>query len=366
MDVRSVVSRLLLGVAMAGVVAVIVFVGVPWLTSSASEPEPRALSSDEIVEQVLGPQAEEVVEAVDGMVLRGGAPEHPVMGLLGSSAEKGEAEAEVGEVPAPLSPQEVAGAISEFVRVASAPGDEFDEDDPARTGAESEPEGVVEAPAPVAPEARQPEVTAVDEPEAAPADETTGSVSPAKAPLAAVAVPASVDASIGGELPGIPLEAGIPEPGMELTAADGEPRDDARATAEVATPSGGHRERRAHEAGQVGQPQAGLPPLQEGVVVPYSLRGVMGYRLPLVSRQEVPDQVVSGVLIPGHTTYVILRQGEWELTGLSAAEVELLRLAAERAEGAEAEELAQGADDTESRGWRPFDLFRRKDPRGTR
>ena len=79
----------------------------------------------------------------------------------------------------------------------------------------------------------------------------------------------------------------------------------------------------------------------------------MGYRLPLVSRQEVPDQVVSGVLIPAHTTYVILRPGEWELTGLSAAEIELLRKVAGKA--------AAGADDGEPRGWRLFDLFRRKD-----
>ena len=80
----------------------------------------------------------------------------------------------------------------------------------------------------------------------------------------------------------------------------------------------------------------------------------------------MPDQVVSGVLIPGHTTYVILRQGEWELTGLSATEVELLRQAAERVERAGTEELAPGADDTESRRWRPFDVFRRKDRGGTR
>lgn len=370
MEVRSVVSRLLLGVAMTGVVALIVFVGAPWLTSP--EPEPRPPSSDEIVEQVLGPQAERAMEAVDGMVLRAEAPEHPVMGLSGSAAEKAEAQGEAGELPAPLSADEVAGAMSEFVRVASAPGDEFDEDDPGTVGTQSEPEGVVEAPAPVEPaipEVGQPEVVAVEEPEAAAVDETAGSVSPAEAPLAAVAVPETVDASMndravglespdGGELPEIPLEAGSPEPDVELTAAD-----DAPAVAEVATPSGGPRERRAHEAGQAGQPQAGLPPLPEGVVVPHSLRGVMGYRLPLVSRQEVPDQVVSGVLIPGHTTYVILRQGEWELVGLSAEEIELLRQAAERAE---TEELAEGADEAEPRGWRPFDVFRRKDRGGTR
>ena len=54
------------------------------------------------------------------------------------------------------------------------------------------------------------------------------------------------------------------------------------------------------------------------VLVPETLRGVMGYRLPLVSRQQVPGQVVSGVLIPAHTTYVILKPGHWELVGAVA------------------------------------------------
>ena len=146
------------------------------------------------------------------------------------------------------------------------------------------------------------------------------------------------------------------ESGTELPAAVNRAMEDAPVIAEAATPSGGPRRNRAHEAGQVGQPQTGLPPLPQGVVVPHSLRGVMGYRLPLVSRQEVPDQVVSGVLIPGHTTYVILRPGEWELTGLSAEEIEVLRQAAEAAE-----KVGEGDDDGESRRWRIFDVFRRKD-----
>lgn len=336
MEVRKVVSRVLLGVAMTVAVAVVVFVGVPWLTSPA--PQPSSLSSDEIVEQVLGTQAEDGAETVEGMALRVEAPEHPVMGWVGSAAEKPEAQAEMegqadaGELPAPLSADEVAAAMSEFVRVASAPGDEFDADD-------AESAGDVEAPAPVAPEvpaAGEPEVAAGEEPKAAPVDGAAVSGSAAEKPAAAA---------------------------VEGEAVPAETTDDAPAVAEVATPSGGPREPRAHEAGQAGQSQAGLPPLPEGVVVPYSLRGVMGYRLPLVSRQEVPDQVVSGVLIPGHTTYVILRQGEWELTGLSAEEIEVLRQAAERAE---AEALTQGADETESRGWRPFDVLRRRDRGGTR
>jgi len=88
------------------------------------------------------------------------------------------------------------------------------------------------------------------------------------------------------------------------------------------------------------------------VVVPRILRGLRGYRLPLVSRQEVPGQVVSGVLIPAHTTYVILQPGHWELVGLSPAEVEALRVAA-----AKAGKPAQS--EPPSRRWNPLRLFRR-------
>ena len=97
------------------------------------------------------------------------------------------------------------------------------------------------------------------------------------------------------------------------------------------------------------------PPLVErpgAVLVADTLRGVMGYRLPLVSRQEVPGQVVSGVLIPAHITYVILQPGRWELVGLSPAEVEALRAAARADEPA-------GQSERPARGWNPLRLFRR-------
>ena len=105
----------------------------------------------------------------------------------------------------------------------------------------------------------------------------------------------------------------------------------------------------APEARQAGPLPPGLPSLP--VLVPDTLRGVMGYRLPLVSRQQVPAQVVSGVLIPAHTTYVILQPGYWELVGLSPAEVEALRAATNADEPAESQPPA--------RGWNPLRLFRR-------
>lgn len=66
-------------------------------------------------------------------------------------------------------------------------------------------------------------------------------------------------------------------------------------------------------------PKAATP---QRAVVSKTPRGVMGYRLPLVSRQQVPDQVVSGVLIPAHKTYVILKPGYWELVDSTEGEVE--------------------------------------------
>ena len=103
------------------------------------------------------------------------------------------------------------------------------------------------------------------------------------------------------------------------------------------------------------------PPAQ-AVVVGRTLRGVMGYRMPLVTRQAVPDQVVSGVLIPAHTMFVILKPGYWELTGLTPEDVHLLRDAAARAE---AEALApQPAPKPVKRGWNPLRLFRKRQPPG--
>ena len=108
--------------------------------------------------------------------------------------------------------------------------------------------------------------------------------------------------------------------------------------------------------GQAGSPHPGLPPQEAArpVVVPATLRGIMGYRMPLVSRQGVPDQVVSGVLIPAHTTFVILKPGHWELVGLEPVEVERLR------DGARHE--SEPGVVPRRRGWNPLNLFRRQAP----
>ena len=169
------------------------------------------------------------------------------------------------------------------------------------------------------------------------------------------------------ELAEAPDELGETEP-----AIAGEP-----SAAESPTPSGAAVESEGTWTGQAGDGhrqagdghrQAGLPPESvpepevvaepgaageakknpQPVVVPETLRGVMGYRMPLVSRQGVPDQVVSGVLIPAHTAFVIVKPGYWELVGLEPGEVERLRGPAKR----EAEPVR--------RGWNPFRLFRKR------
>ena len=122
-----------------------------------------------------------------------------------------------------------------------------------------------------------------------------------------------------------------------------------RPAAEVSDASAGRAETLERGDGQAGTPQP-YP-----ATVPDTLRGVMGYRLPLVSRQELPDQVVSGVLIPAHTTYVILKPGYWELVGLSPEDVNALRLAVERAKAAQRAARPEPA----GRGWNPFRLFKR-------
>ena len=66
---------------------------------------------------------------------------------------------------------------------------------------------------------------------------------------------------------------------------------------------------------------------------------------------------MSGVLIPAHTTFVILRGGEWELVDLAPDEVKRLKDAAE---------AAAAPPETEPppvrRSWNPLRLFRRQTP----
>jgi hypothetical protein len=42
------------------------------------------------------------------------------------------------------------------------------------------------------------------------------------------------------------------------------------------------------------------------------------YRLPVVTQVQVPDTIVGGVLIPRHTTYVVLQPGAWQVVDAEA------------------------------------------------
>jgi len=78
-----------------------------------------------------------------------------------------------------------------------------------------------------------------------------------------------------------------------------------------------------------------LPPARIRVPAP---QGALGYRVPLVVRQQVPAQIRGGVYMPAHETYVVLRPGYWELQGAAEDPAP----AAAVSESIEASEAAKG------------------------
>ena len=144
-------------------------------------------------------------------------------------------------------------------------------------------------------------------------------------------------------------------PVVDVAAASTGPPSGAPVAPEVPAPPRGHLETPAHEPDRVAVAAAGLAELRraEAVTAPHVPRGVMGYRMPLVSRQELPIQVVSGVVMPAHHSYVILRPGHWELLtegGEIVLPVEPVEAVVEKPEPA-----------PRSR-WNPLNLFRKRTP----
>ena len=348
--------------------ALLIFVLAPWLTS----PGP----AEETVEQVLASASsvETGVETSDEGVEGEGAlpvsvpllPENLTLGAsvasLQTKAEESGMAAPAGELPELLPPAEVAAAMSEPVRVASAPDVEMDDgqgsaDEPSAqaetvpvqepVAAEPTPGETVEVTEPVVVEAVAPEAAEASE-QAFPEPETLETVevqesSGSGVPRVEFEMPpgrVAHEGPDGTEITELPFGADIHAPAVETAAV-------------------------VHDAGQAGPPHPGLPlrtaaERPEPVLVPRTLRGVMGYRLPLVSRQELPDQVVSGVLIPAHTTYVILQPGHWELVGLSPDEVGFLRDAAAKAKAEELAVRCEAEPEAVCRGWNPFRPFRKR------
>ena len=363
MQRRSVAVKVLTILGGTAGAALLIFVLLPWLTS----PEP----AEETVEQV--PALSVKVNGEEAVVGQGVTPlsvsllpaevEHPVMGAsvepLQTKAEESAMEAPAGELPELLPPAEVAAAMSEPVRVASAPDVEMDDgqgsaNEPSvKAGNSPVQESVVAEPTPAeaAEEVMEPVVVEAVALEAVEASEQV-SVEPevpetvevqkssaSGVPRVEFEMPPGrglLEGPDGTEIIELPFGADVPAPAVETAAV-------------------------VHDAGQAGPPHPGLPlrtavQRPEPVPVPGTLRGAMGYRLPLVSRQTLPDQVVSGVLIPAHTTYVILQPGYWELVGLSPDEVESLR---DAAANAKADKPAAQSEPV-SRRWSPLNLFRKR------
>ena len=366
---RRAVGRLLLVVAGMGAVVLVVYVVQPMLTAPAPEPPP--LAPEEIVAEVLSePPAEQGVEPsltedvqpeelptmpTPLMAVRHGGEEVPVVFPAAEEPAAGEGTGFSESLPPVLSPEEIGEAVSipapadhKLANGASEAGkpEEVGQQAPVTAA-----QGSVDARA-VRDVAFQGWDGGVPAPPILPPEEATREVQELLESLGYE--PGPVDGiwgertdrawkSFAGDALHVDAGAGpdqLPRPTPDAAGAPTQPE-------EPAAPSGRTGPVTAHGARR-----------DERMRVPGTLRGVMGYRLPLVSRQEVPDQIVSGVLIPAHTTFVILRGGEWELTGLEPHEVE--RLEGERA-GRQPEALGPKAHpEPQRRGWNPLRLFRRQ------
>ena len=378
---RTATGKILLALAGTVGVALVVFVVVPWL--QAPPPPASPASPEEIIEEVLASAGDEDGEAADEA--------DAVAGVLPASEEivspapvaqpveeGGEDQEIVGVLPAPLTPDEVAGAMlapsvpdeeggdeaavrdavaAAVNQFAAAVLERLDEIVHASAGS---PDAVVMASAPPVEE---------DEEETpGPAPQQVMEAVAAETAVETVERQAEPSPEVVEDAPHVEpvvIERDMPaEPSMPAdevaAAATGSPPG-APVAPEVPAPPRGPLETPAHEpdrdAAAAERPSAlgavGLAELRrpEAVTAPYVPRGVMGYRMPLVSRQELPIQVVSGVVIPAHHSYVILRPGHWELL-MEGGEIVL---PAEPVEAVIEEPPAR-------RRWSLFDLFRKRTP----
>ena len=425
MNWRSWVSRVLAGVAMTVVVALVVFVGAPWLAEPPVKQQPLGL--EEIVAEALAPPmaAEEGARVVGNLedaqeeggttaplvavtdkgdevavVFRTGAMESPeeeatVVGDDLPVESQGEAGRDPSEgLPPILSREEITGAMEALEtgpEEGASPLSHADDPSLQVPEAGERPDTLIEQAAePLAPEpsgssriARLPEQ--VDQGREGEALHFEAALPPPSATrevqelLEALGyAPGPVDGIWGERTAGAWRNFALDAADRASEAEPARPRPESTGRVEVARsrqegtagpsvqdiplPSGGTVDSEGTGAEQAGvtHRRAGLPPLEahEPVVVPHTLRGVMGYRMPLVSRQGVPDQVVSGVLIPAHTTFVILKPGQWELLGLSEEEAALLMEAS--GEPALDEPEGRNGGNADRRRFRLFDLFRRE------
>ena len=412
MDWKKTTGKLLLVAAGTGALVLIMFVLVPILTMPEEPPGPPA--PEEIVAEVLGSMVAEPAgneldegltdEAGEGVAVPQDTAEDAVMPVpspLVAVRNDGEelpvvfprgepgadaADAEDNVLPPPLTPEEIEAALPDPPLVTEA--DQAADDSPLTETAEDFAEEASRQVAVGGEESVQgqwdaavgqlPAVTVLDRPTGASPED----VREVQALLKELGYdPGPVD-GVWGERTTAAWRAFAREAGglaLALVMASvedpsevrrppvleeflGPEHPESRAPVEAASPSEEPSLEEASGAVQAGNPSPGPP--AGGMVMEGTLRGVMGYRMPLVSRQEVPDQVVSGVLIPAHTTFVILRPGYWELTGLSPDDVAYLRDAAARSEAEARTVKPEPQSAPVRRGWNPLRIFRRQAPGG--
>ena len=395
MEMRTATGKILLALAGTLGVALAVFVVAPWLQSPPPPVSP--VSPDEIIQEVMGPAAENDGELMDEAEAVAGALDEVDETILPAPgpdaepvAEDGEDQEIVGVLPAPLTPDEVASAMV-APSATSAPEEEGRDEvavgepveaeergDEAAGGEAVEsavsqfaeavlerleeivqasagsPDAVVMASAPSVEEGEGetagPAPKQVTEPvpaEAATAVETLGGQ--AEPP------PEVIEEAAAGQPVVIERDMRIEfsTPVVEVAAASTGSLTGAPVALEGPAPPLGPLEPPAQPPSVL--PAAGLAELRpaEAVTAPYVPRGGMGYRMPLVSRQELPIQIVSGVVMPAHHAYVILRPGYWELLMESGETV----VPVEPVEAVVEEPLP-----APRRRWSLLDLFRKRTP----
>ena len=363
MEMRTATGKILLALAGTAAVALVVFVVAPWLQAPAPLVSP--VSPDEIIQEVMGPLGENDGEATDeGDAVAGAVPEVdeiilPALGPVAEPVEEGGEDQEiVGVLPAPLTPDEVASAMLEPSATDEEGGDEVVEGEAVAAAVNQFAEAVLERLEEIV-HASAGSPDAVVMASAPSVEEGEGETAgPAPEPvIEPVAAETAVETAerqaepppevVENALPGEPVvierdmrvEFSMPVVDVATTST-GSPSGAPMATEGPAPPLG-PLEPTAREPDQV------------AVTAPHVPRGVMGYRMPLVSRQELPIQIVSGVVMPAHDSYVILRPGHWELLmegGETVVPVEPVE---------EVVEEPQPAPDSH---WTLLDLFRRRTP----
>ena len=365
MEMRTATGKILLALAGTVGAALVVFVVAPWLQSPPPPPSPA--SPDEIVQEVMGPLGENEGEET--------VP--PALGPVAQPVEEGGADQEVVDVlPAPLTADEVASAMLDPSAPDEEGGDEAAVGGAVEAAVSQFAEAVLERLDEIVDaSARLPDAVVMASAPSVDENETAG---PAPQQViepvpeeAATAVETERQAAAQVPAPEVvehapPVKPVVTErdmrvefsrPVVEVSAATTGPPSGAPVQPEVPAPPLGPLETPAHEAAQRPPvlPAAGLAEWRraEAVTAPHVPRGVMGYRLPLVSRQELPIQVVSGVVMPAHHTYVILRPGYWELLMEGGGTV------------VPAEPVEAVIDEPPPRRrWNPLNLFRKRTPAG--